>query len=256
MTSSANNIRLHSLSSSDGSALYTPPSQSSTFLAGINYPLEVSYRSNEIPEDTYIEVHLRPNNAVGVVKERHIEQLVARVLRSIVLGDETPRCMLQCTIQVTDSEINESLPGGVKGGGQAESYLETLASAINIAVLGCLDAGVQMRGVAGAAVVSISPTGKVDAWPGLKERKEAESLHVFCYGRDGQNLLFESEGHFELDWWVEAERVARAVVLGGMGRDDEGENGDVVMEEKSESLFATFRRVVEERVERDNRWKG
>ncbi|KAJ9660084.1 exosome non-catalytic core subunit rrp46 [Neophaeococcomyces mojaviensis] len=251
MSSPKSKIQLHPLISSNGSALYTPPSASSTLLAGINYPLEVSYRSNEIPEDTYIEVSLRPNNAVGMVKERHIESLVKKVLQSVILGQETPRRMLQCTIQITDAEIDESLPGGVKGGGQGESYLETLASAINVAVLGCLDAGVQMRGIAGSVVVSISRDGKLKTWPGLKQRKEARSLHVFVYGREGQNLLFESEGDFEVEEWDAAESAARTVVVGKV---QDGE--DVVMEEDQETLFASIRQAVEERVERDGRQKG
>jgi len=251
MTIQRSGIQLHPLTTSDGSAIYTPPSRSSTLLAGINYPLEVPYRSNEIPEDTYIEVNLRPNNAVGMVKERHIESLVKRVLQSVILGEETPRCMLQCTIQVTDTQIDESLPGGVKSGGQGESYLETLASAVNVAVLGCLDAGVQMLGIAGAVVVSISRDGKIKTWPSLKERKAAESLHVFVFGKDGQNLLFESEGRYEMEQWEAAEDAAKAVVVGRAQQDE-----DVTMEEDRESLFATMRHAVEDKVEREGRWRG
>ena len=214
-------IDLHTLHSSDGSATYTSPTNSHTLICGVNYPLEVSYRSKEIPEDTYIEVNLRPHNGVGQVKERHIEQLVKSVLSSIIRGEETPRCYLQCTIQVTQVEEDESLPGGTKGEGQGGSYLEVLAGAVNAAVLGCLDGGVQMRGIAGACVVAVGEEGRMTVWPGLRERKVASSLHVFAFGREGETVLCESEGVFGFDEWVGAEKLAREAVVGRRGCDDD-----------------------------------
>lgn len=248
-------IDLHTLHSSDGSATYTSPTNSHTLICGVNYPLELPYRSKEIPEDTYIEVNLRPHNGVGQVKERHIEQLVKRVLSSIIRGEETPRCYLQCIIQVTQVEEDESLPGGTKGEGQGGSYLEVLAGAVNVAVLGCLDAGVQMSGVAGACVVGIGRDRSV-VWPGLRARKTARSLHVFAFGREGESLLCESEGEFGVEEWIEVEGVAREVVAGRKGCDDEGD--DVKMEEGesvSRSLFDEVRSAVEARVVEDSRWK-
>lgn len=246
-------IDLHTLHSSDGSATYTPPTNSHTLICGVNYPLEVPYRSKEIPEDTYIEVNLRPHNGVGQVKERHIEQLVKRVLSSIIRGEETPRCYLQCTIQVTQVEEDESLPGGTKGDGQGGSYLEILAGSVNAAVLGCLDAGVQMKGVAGACVVAVGKDGG-SVWPGLKIRKQAKSLHVFAFGREGDLLMCESEGDFEIGEWIEIERIAKDAVVGGRST---GEDGDVQMEESSasRSLLDEVRSAVEVRVAKDGRWK-
>lgn len=253
-------IELHTLDSADGSVTYTSPTSSHTLIAGVNYPLEVTFRSKEIPEDTYIEVNLRPHNAVAQVKERHVEELVRRVLKSVVRGIETPRCMLQCTIQVLDVEIDESMPGGVKGGGQGESYLEVLAGALNAAVLGCLDAGVQMWGVAGAVVVAITRKGELVVWPGLKQRKYARSLHVFAFDREGKVLLAESEGSFELEEWMKAQNTARKVVVGATTTDevDNSDDADVAMGEDiiSGSYFDKVRRVVEERVMKDSKLRG
>lgn len=253
MSYSLPKIDLHTLHSSDGSATYTSPTNSHTLICGVNYPLELPYRSKELPEDTYIEVNLRPHNGVGQVKERHIEQLVKSVLQSIIRGEETPRCYLQCTIQVTQVEEDESLPGGTKGEGQGGSYLEVLAGAVNTAVLGCLDGGVQMIGIAGACVVAAGRKGEMIVWPGLKLRKSARSLHVFAFGRKGECLLCESEGDFAIEEWMEAEELAREAVVGRRGCDDEDEQ----MEEEtvSRSLFDEVRSAVEARVSRDKRWE-
>lgn len=211
----------------------------------------MQFRSKELPEDTYIEVILIPHNAVSQVKERHVEEVVRRVLKSIVRGEETPRCMLQCTLQVTDAEVDESLPGGVKGPGQGGSYLEMLAGAVNCAVAGCLDGGVQMRSVAGAVVVAVMKDGRVRVWPTLKERKLARSLHVFAFNTDGDCLLMESEGSFEVEEWERAGEAARRVVTGS-GTDADV---DVDMNEDTQSLLDVMRRAVEARVEKDGSWK-
>lgn len=246
-------IQLHTLQSADGSATYQSPAH--TILCGVNYPLEVQYRSKELPEDTYIEVNLRPHNAVAGVRERHVESIVKRLLQGVVLGEETPRCMLQVTIQVTDVSEDESLPGGVKSGGQGESYLGLLAGAINAAVAGCLDAGVQMRGAAGAAIVAVKRSGELVVWPDTRQVKQAKSVHMFAYGRQGECLVMESEGHFDIDEWEEAEKVVRRVVVGAASTEDEDISMDQGGAEAGNTLLASMRRAVEVRVERDGRWR-
>lgn len=101
---------LHTLSNADGSATYTEPGSTYKIIAGVNYPVEVPYRSDEIPESTFIDVILRPHNGVGMVKERHVEQLVKRTLQTLVLGEETPRTMLQATLQVVGSRVTRPYP--------------------------------------------------------------------------------------------------------------------------------------------------
>lgn len=246
-------IQLHTLQSADGSATYQ--SSVHTILCGVNYPLEVQYRSKELPEDTYIEVNLRPHNAVAGVRERHVESIVKRLLQGIVLGEETPRCMLQVTIQVTDVSEDESLPGGVKSGGQGESYLGLLAGATNAAVAGCLDAGVQMRGAAGAAIVAIKRSGELVVWPDTRQVKQAKSVHVFAYGRQGECLVMESEGDFDIDEWEEAERVVQRVVVGAASAEDDDISMDQGGAEAGHTLLASMRRAVEVRVDRDGRWR-
>lgn len=246
---------LHYLSTSDGSALYTSPRQTHRIICSVSYPLEVPQRSNELPTDTLIEVNVRPHNAVGGVKERHVEQVIQGVLHSVVLGQETPRTLLQVGLQVAEAEEDESLPGGIRGGGsgQGDSYLDLLTGYVNAAVLGCLDAGVQMKGVLGCVIVGVRrEDGEVLLWPDARRRKTCSSLHVFAYGRDGECLLIESEGMFSLDELAKAEAVAKPIVVGRTKGDD------VVMDDSKQesSVLAVFRACVEERVAKNSRWRG
>lgn len=254
-------VILHTLSNADGSATYSAPNHGYKIVAGVNYPVEVPFRSDEIPESTFIEVNLRPHNGVGMVKERHVEDLVKRTLQTLVLGEETPRTMLQVTLQVMSVETDESLAGGVKGGGQGETYLDILASAFNAAVLGCLDAGVQMKGVAGAAVIGIARNGQVIVNPGVAARKECASLHVFGFHSDGKTLLMESEGKFDLESWKYAAQVARIAVLGHINNTNHA-NGDVAMNGTNDttgnadvSLLDVMRKAMEVRVIKDEQWR-
>lgn len=254
---------LHPLVSADGSATYIAPSRGYKIVAGVNYPVEVPYRSDEVAESTFIEVNLRPHNGVSMVKERHVEELVRRTVQTIVLGEETPRTMLQITLQVVSVETDETLPGGVKGGGQGETYLDILASSINAAVLGCLDAGVQMKAVAGAALVSIGPDRQLVVNPSVHQRKNSTSLHVFCFSSDGKVLLMESEGKFTMPEWRQAEQVARSAVLGHSENSNiNKQNGDVAMDESDDTsrssvtcVLDVLRKAVEARVIKDESWR-
>ncbi|KAH0848972.1 hypothetical protein AYO21_08702 [Fonsecaea monophora] len=206
---------LHTLVNADGSATYSAPGQGYKIIASVNYPVEVPYRSDEIPESTLVEVNLRPHNGVGMVKERHVEELIKRTLQAIVLGQETPRTMLQVTLQVLSVEGDESLPGGVRGAGQGETYLDLLTSALNAAILGCLDAAVQMETLVAATLIGINrDSGQMIINPGVLQRKKCASLHAFAYKKDGTMLLMESEGKFSIEGWQQAAHTARLAVLG------------------------------------------
>lgn len=249
---SSPSINLHPLNSSDGSALFTAPNDSISVLCSVSYPIEVTQRSSELPSTTLIDVNLRPHNAVGGVKERHVERIVERVLESVVLGHETPRCMLQIGLQIVHMTEDESLPGGVKAGGQGTSYLEVLCAAVNAAVAACLDGNVRMGGILGCILVGVDSKNEVKAWPDLQGEKgrNLKSVHVLAAAKDGQILLVESQGRFEINLFEQVQNLARKMIMGqSTGTSD---YQDVAMDEHDEtsSLLALFRRSVEQRFAR------
>jgi exosome complex component RRP46 len=222
-------IELHPLHNADGSATYTAPNSTHTIIAGINYPVEVPYRSDEIPDSTYIEINLRPPNGVSMVKERHVEYLVKQSLQSLVRVEATPRMMLQVTLQVANSETDEDLSGGIKDGYQGETYLPVLASAFNAAIVGCLDGAVQMKTLAGAVLIGVSRNGTLLENPRVRDRKQCKSLHVFAFTAGGSLILVQSEGPFSMAEWNSAQELAKGLVV---------DMGDT-------SLLGVMRRAVE-----------
>lgn len=244
-------IALHTLTTANGSATYTSSSSTHTLIAGVNYPIEVAYRSDEEPEDTHIEVSVRPHNGVAMVRERHIEELIRRTLKTVVIGEDTPRTCLQVTVQVVSMQEDESLPGGTKGGGQGEGWLDLLVGCINTSICACLDAGVRMRGYAGAVLVGVTSGGDLVISPNVKTRKDCASLHAFAFDSSNACVLMESQGAFDIAQWEAAEQSATRIVCGITSNNTE--NGDVDMDERS--LFDVLRKAVEARVVQDERWK-
>lgn len=99
--------QLNPLGAPDGSATYSRGGY--TVLAAVNGPIEVS-RKNELPEETSLEVNIRPASGVGGPLERHLEEVLARVLRRVVLVRHHPRTLVQVTCQVL------GLPEGYESG--------------------------------------------------------------------------------------------------------------------------------------------
>jgi exosome complex component RRP46 len=244
---------LHTLHRASGSATYVSPVSSTstsslTITCGINFPVEVPRRSDEIPTLLLIDVNIRPARGIGQVRERHIEEIVKRTLCAIILREDWPRMACQVGLQVVSGE-DDATQG---------SYLSLLAGCINAAVLGCLDAAVPMRTVAGAVLVGVrgNPGLEIIVQPGLKERTECRSLHIFAFGRNLGCLLMESEGGCSIEEWEKAEVVARSVILGEEGS---SQDGDSMMEDgegsfEGPNFMKRLKKSVEARVVRDESW--
>jgi len=245
---------LHTLHRASGSATYVSSTSSSaasplTVTCGINFPVEVPRRSDELPTLLLIDVNVRPARGVGQVRERHIEELVKKTLNAVVSREDWPQMACQVGLQVVSGEDE----------GNEGSYLGLLAGCINAALLGCLDAAVPMRTVAGAVLVGVmvDQDMRVIVQPGLRDRKKCKSLHVFAFGRDGSCLLMESEGRCSIEEWATAEATARRVVIGDaeIGRERAMTMDSDERAIEGPSYMKRLTRSVEARVARDERWR-
>ena len=236
---------LHPLKRASGSATYASPYSNLTILSAVNYPLEVARRSDEIPMALLIEVNVRPHDGIGMVKERHLEELVRKTLQAVVLVEDYPRCLMQVGLQVLRAERTAEEGSGVEDG-----YLGVLCGLLNAASLGVVDAAVGMREVFVAVLIGVSKEGKIVVEPTIKDRGSCKSLHVFCFGGKGKVILSESEGSFNLGEGELAQSAAKQVCLGS--------GPDVEMNGNStgQTLLQGFRAKLEQRVAMDQRWRG
>jgi len=131
-------------------------------------------------------------------------------------------------------------------------YLPLLPALLQAAFLALLDASIPMTTTITSTIVAIAKDGEVVVDPDTKQRKMASSVHVFAFGGSAEMLVCESEGAFELGAWEEAIDVAKGVCCG---------DGDVAMEgqdngDASEGMKGIVRQVVEEKVKKEERWRG
>lgn len=96
---------LSHLHSTDGSATFSQNGY--TIIGAVNGPIEVQ-RRDELPEEAAIDVIVRPAAGVGTTRERHLESIIERTLRQIVLISNFPRTLIQVTLQVTSTPPDET----------------------------------------------------------------------------------------------------------------------------------------------------
>lgn len=91
--------------------------------------------------------------------------------------------------------------------------------------------------------------------PKDKNLRDASSMHVFAYTKDGALALAESEGMFDVETWEKAAGMAERRCRGG--KVEVGEEIEMVEgEEGAKELQVWLRGLVAEDVAKAARWKG
>ncbi|KAF2198462.1 hypothetical protein GQ43DRAFT_400846 [Delitschia confertaspora ATCC 74209] len=233
----------------DGSATYTHNGY--CIIGAVNGPIEV-LRRDELAEEATVEVNVRMAVGVGSPKERHLETVLTNTLRGIILTRRMPRCLVQITLQVHSSaEEHTSL------GSKFNSNLLLLPHLLHTSLLSLLSASIPLSTTLTSSLVATTPTS-----PGPVISPTAQSflrhpptaLHVFTFSGDRKLLLSESEGTFDHEQWDEACEAAEEVCCKVSGGVEIGEGMEV--EGVDENLEEWLRRVVREKVEGEQRWKG
>jgi exosome complex component RRP46 len=187
-------------------------------------------------------------------RERHLESLVHRTLRSLILTHAYPRCLIQLTLQIlrTPSASSSSAPTP-----QTASHLPPLPALLHTGILALLNGNIPLKGTATSVLVAVGGgAGKsgdaivIDS--GEKDVKLANSLHVFAWTSQGEFLLAESEGVFGMDEWEEAAEAAKKVCKGS----EAGGDVDMVGSGETGGLDGWLRRNVGAEMARTTRWKG
>ena len=230
----------HPLIRADGSATFSSPLF--TILAAVNGPIEVQ-RRDELPEEAAIEVNLRPSSGAGGPRERWLESVIHSLLRSVLLVHMHPRTLVQVTLQVTKE------PGiKMKRGVRDVTIVPALA---NAAFLALVDGGLPLGRTMCAGLAVVRDGGDVVVEPGEKEVVGCTSLHALVYTREGELLLDQSSGRFDLGQWEDvAERLRKACVAAtaSAGEDTSMMNGTA-------EDAPWLRQALEEKARDDAAWR-
>ncbi|OCK87481.1 uncharacterized protein K441DRAFT_691128 [Cenococcum geophilum 1.58] len=233
---------LSHLHRANGSATYSQNGY--TIIGAVNGPVEVQ-RRDELPEETAIEINVRPAVGVGSPKERHLEALIQATLRHIILIRSYPRTLIQVTLQIRSLPEEESAGVG--------SSLTLLPHLLNTAFLALLSASIPLSTTLTSAFVAIASSGKLFCSPSSADMLRMQpilSIHVFAFSAQRALLLAESEGEFDVDKWEEACELAEDMCCKDAGAEEKMDvDGKVV------NLGDFLRDMVKEKVEKEQRWK-
>lgn len=237
----APDLILHPFNRADGSVSFSTPLF--TIIAAANGPVEVQ-RRDELPEEAAIEVNIRPIAGIGGPRERWLESVVTSLLKTTLLVHMHPRTLMQVTLQVT----KEPTQGGLK---RAIADLAIIPALVNAAFLSVVDAGLPLRRSVVAALAVVGADGKVRVDPTEKELGSCRSVHALAFSREGEMLLAESAGSFEMDEWELVEVKVREVTTGAVARVD----GDDNMEGGIMETEPWLREKLEENVREAGAWR-
>ncbi|KAL9577565.1 MAG: hypothetical protein Q9212_006284 [Teloschistes hypoglaucus] len=242
-------VALSPLDRADGSASYTSNGYSTT--VAVNGPIEVQ-RRDEIPEEAAIDVVIRPATGVGGVRERHLESIVEKTLRQVIIVSAHPRSLIQVVLQVVTTPPKRNASGNLH---QSASNLPLLPALLQSSMLALLSTSLPLYMTLTLTLVAVSDRGELIADPSATVTDAATSLHVLGFSSHGGLLVAESEGAFSLDIWEQvhdkAERICRGSSMMEVDR-----TGDTDMELSGQGdLEDALKETIKAKTARDQRWK-
>lgn len=199
------------LNKSDGSASWRSKIGASV-VTSVNGPIEVRIRDEVLGEAT-LELKILPASGLAGTQERYIERLIRSLVKSSLLLGLHPRSLVQITTQIVSSAEPEV------GRRNTSSSLDVIAATVNSIALACVDAGISMRVMLAAAVVT-APGG---------------STHVACFSFPSKELLMvESVGP------CTRQELATAMAMA---------------EQECDAVYLVMKNIIEEKVNKDSRWR-
>jgi len=121
-------------------------------------------------------------------------------------------------------------------------------------VLALLSAAMPLAMTMTSILLALMDDGKIIQYPTIREIQQATSVHVLAFTSNGELLVDESEGDFNIDDWDLIFEKAQRVCCGA------GEAADIdVMSDESEEdnsgLTGFLRSTLEQKVTSDLKWR-
>ena len=233
-------LATHPLVRADGSATFS--SNLFTVLAAANGPVEVQ-RRDELPEEAAIEVNIRPSSGLGGPREKWLESIIASLLRSVLLVHMHPRTLIQVTLQVTKEPALK-----MKKWVCDAAIVPVLA---NAAFLALVDGALPLERTMIVGFAAVTKDGDVVIDPSEKVVMGCRSVHAMAYTAQGELLLDESAGDFDLQQRHEVAELLKKTSVAAIapaGEDDSMVNSNA-------EATPWLRQALEENVRDAGAWR-
>lgn len=254
MTNSAEPTAVLShLHRADGSATFSQGGY--TVIGAVNGPIEVQ-RRDELPEESAVDVIVRPAAGVGGTRERHLESILQSTLRQIILIHSFPRTLIQITLQITSTPGNDNAGSKLV---EANSNLPILPVLLQTAVLTLLSASIPLSMTLTSVLLAITSTENsktLRSSPNPLEVENADSVHVLAFTSHGELLVAESEGIFTIDEWEKLYEMGKRLCCNGVETGDDNTMLDDALDENGGKMMTFVKSVLEGKVQNDLHWKG
>jgi exosome complex component RRP46 len=236
-------VALHPLRRADGSAVFSDGLY--TVVGGVNGPVEVQ-RRDEIPDEAAIEVNIRPAAGVGGPRERWLENIVHAVIRSVLLVNQHPRTLVQITLQIAKEPQVKTR--------RTIADIAIIPTLINASFVSLIDSGLPLATTMSAILAISRDNHEVVYTPQEKDFVDCRSIHAFAFNQDGEQLLEQSSGEFDLDLWEKVVDGAQSACLAAAAFKQEDANtvDDVAVSDTQPWL----RQALEERAKVVNAWRS
>jgi exosome complex component RRP46 len=237
-------VALHPLRRADGSAVFTDGLY--TVIAGVNGPVEVQ-RRDEIPDEAAIELNLRPAAGVGGPRERWLEEIVHAVIKNVLLVHLHPRTLVQITLQIAKEPQVKAR--------QTVADIAIIPTLVNSAFIALIDSGLPLATTMSAVLAILRNNGEVIYSPQEKDLLDCKSIHALAFNQDGEQLLEQSSGEFDLDLWEKVVDGAQSACLAAAGSAEE--DTDMLDHAGAQSVRqAWLRQALEDRAKVVNAWRS
>jgi exosome complex component RRP46 len=133
--------------------------------------------------------------------------------------------------------------------------LAVLPVLLQTALLTLLSASLPLSTVLTATLIAIGADGNSETLirnPNLTEYENAKSIHVLAFTSQGDLLLAESQGSFDLEDWDKVYETAKKLCLSE--QEDADMQGGVSLDAKTGSMLGFVKSVMEEKVAQDLHW--
>lgn len=231
----------HPLERADGSTVFSDGLY--TAIAAVNGPVEVQ-RRDELPEEAAIEVNLRPLAGVGGPRERWLESVLQPLFKSILLVHMHPRTLIQITLQIT-KEPSTKLR-------RSDADISIIPTLVNAAFTALVDGALPLATTLSAVLVTADKKGQIRADPEEKDIAQCASIHAMAFNTNGEQILEQSSGSFDLDTWDRVASSAKhscAAAVASSSEDSTMANGDGQKE-------AWLRQALHDRAQTANAWRN
>ena len=200
------------------------------------------------------------------MRERRFESILHKVLHQVIKVAVHPRTLIQVTLQVTAVPNEDATSGRPSQAASVRKYyggkllltsmqmLYLLPPLLNAAMLALLSTSIPLAMTVASVFLTVGSGGSVVTGASVRPLESASSVHAVAFSLQGELLMVESEGSFDLKAWESVIEIAKSKCLYSMTTEANQEDVEMKGDNKTPLEFL-IRGKIEERFRGTEQWR-